>query len=356
MIQTSASILVIDDEINNFEVIEILLHKSPYQLLYAASGFEALAKLETRRPDLILLDVMMPNLDGIEVCRRIKAQVALRHIPVIMVTALNSKENLVRCLEAGADDFIGKPVNGLEFRARLRSMLRIKKQYDDLKESLRLREDLSNMLVHDLRNPLTNIVLACRILQLYGLTEKQQQKLEQIEYSGRRLEAMIDSLLILAKLDSGKLMLNLEQINICGIAQDAIADFQEIAEQQQINLASDFSDTDGKILADASIMRRVLDNLLSNALKFSLPNMQVLLKIDSPVGCQVRIQIHDQGRGVSDEVRRRLFEKFETGESFRAIPQTGLGLAFCKIAIEAHQGKISVEANEPNGTIFTIEL
>lgn len=127
-----SSILVVDDEPNNFDVIEAFLSEQDYQVYYAASGQEALASLDTFQPDLILLDVMMPDLDGIEVCQRIKAMPKWQAIPIIMVTALATRENLAQCLRAGADDFIGKPVNRLELTARVRSMLRIRQQYQQL--------------------------------------------------------------------------------------------------------------------------------------------------------------------------------------------------------------------------------
>jgi diguanylate cyclase len=129
---TSLSILIIDDEPDNFDVIEILLSQQDYQLHYAASGKDAIATMDSFNPDLILLDVMMPEMDGIEVCRRIKAMPQWAAIPIIMVTALTSKEDLSLCLEAGADDFLSKPVNSLELRARVRSMLRIRQQYQQL--------------------------------------------------------------------------------------------------------------------------------------------------------------------------------------------------------------------------------
>ncbi|MDY6902177.1 MAG: response regulator, partial [Cyanobacteriota bacterium] len=135
-----ASILVIDDEPDNFDVIETLLSLNlnkassrenyDYQLYYVANGEEAILSLDTFEPDIILLDVMMPGIDGIEVCGRIKAMSKWQSVPIIMVTALNSKEDLANCLKVGADDFISKPVNGVELRARVNSMLRIKHQYD----------------------------------------------------------------------------------------------------------------------------------------------------------------------------------------------------------------------------------
>ena len=130
------SILIVDDESRNFDVIEALLNEYDYDLNYASSGQEALESLEILEIDLILLDVMMPDMDGIEVCERIKSIPKYRPIPIIMVTALTAKEDLAECLNAGADDFISKPLNALELRARVQSMLRIKQQYDALQISL----------------------------------------------------------------------------------------------------------------------------------------------------------------------------------------------------------------------------
>jgi DNA-binding response OmpR family regulator len=133
------SILLVDDEASIFEVIEGLLYREGYQLNYVSSGREALDRIDEIEPDVILLDLMMPEMDGIETCQQIKANQRWCHIPIIMVTALSSKEDLARCLEAGADDFLAKPVNSLELRARVRSMLRIKLQYDALAATQRLR-------------------------------------------------------------------------------------------------------------------------------------------------------------------------------------------------------------------------
>jgi two-component system, sensor histidine kinase and response regulator len=359
----TASVLVVDDENSNFDVIEILLFKDGHQLHYASCGNAALAWLDQSQPDVILLDVMMPDRDGMEVCRLIKSNPLLQHIPVIMVTALNSKESLERCLEAGADDFVGKPINGAELRARIRSMLRIKQQYDALEKmvqmqeaSLQMREDMSNMIVHDLRNPLTNIVLSSQLLKLCDLSEKQQRKVEQIEYAGRRLQSLIDSLLMMAKLESGKMLLNRAEVDLGQMAQETIADFQEIAVQQQIVLVSQIPERSEKFWIDQALIRRVLDNLLSNALKFSPANTEVTLAIDYLSETQVQIQVKDMGHGVSEALQQRIFEKYEVGEVFQGVTQVGLGLAFCKMAIAAHGGRIFVKERQPKGAIFTIEL
>src|SRR6476469_4203935 len=133
------SILIIDDEESIFEVIEGLLYREGYELTYIDSGKEALNRIDEIQPDVILLDLMMPEMDGIETCKLIKSNERWRHIPIIMVTALSSKEDLARSLNAGADDFVSKPINSIELRARVRSMLRIKLQYDALSATQRLR-------------------------------------------------------------------------------------------------------------------------------------------------------------------------------------------------------------------------
>ena len=149
------SILIVDDEPDNFDVIEALLPNESYKLHYANCGEDALSSLDKFNPDVILLDVMMPGIDGFEVCRRLKLMPQWQAVPIIMVTALASKEDLARCLAAGADDFVNKPVNGLELRARVNSMLRIKKQHDRIQSFSKLQRNN----IHSLANNLNEIRL-----------------------------------------------------------------------------------------------------------------------------------------------------------------------------------------------------
>ncbi|MFE4105164.1 hybrid sensor histidine kinase/response regulator [Almyronema epifaneia] len=348
-------ILVVDDEADNFDVIEILLFQDGYQLNYAHSGATALNRLDRLKPDLILLDVMMPGLSGIEVCHQIKTHAEWQHIPVIIVTALDSKEDLVRCLEAGADDFISKPINGLELRARVRSMLRIKQQYDALKATMKLRQDMSDMVVHDLRNPLTGILLAAGILQMTPLTPKQLEKTEQIMASAQQLESLVNSLLVMAKLESGKLMITPEPINFNQLVSKVSARFEAIALQRKIQILTHFPEPQTLYL-DANLTRRVLENLISNALKFSPEHSIVHIVVDYPEKNTIQIKVIDQGLGIKDDLKQCIFEKYEIGTVIRDVHQTGLGLAFCKMAVEAQSGTIEVADNNPKGAIFTVNL
>lgn len=357
MMNLPPSILVIDDEPDNYDVIDTFLGEE-YQLNYAPGGQEALDLLETFKPEVILLDLMMPNMSGIEFSKIIKADPKWRHVPIIMVTSLTSKEDMSRCLAAGADDFISKPVNRVELRARLQSMLRIKQQYDNVQALLRLREDMVNMMVHDLRNPIASILLAAEVLRHPGLApEKRQKKLEQIVLGGQELRSLVDDLLLMAKLESGKLILNRSQVDLDQLCRSAVAGLDTIAAQKNLQMVLQLPSLPvNTVTIDPALFRRTIDNLLSNAIKFSPRDSQITLLLEHSETEGIRIQVADLGPGVSHELRQSIFEKYEIGTLLKGASQTGLGLAFCKIVVEAHGGKISVEDNLPRGSVFTITL
>jgi two-component system, sensor histidine kinase and response regulator len=355
--ETTPIILIIDDEPDNFDVIDTLLANEGYELGYVSNAKQAFNLLKTSQPDVILLDVMMPEMNGIEFCKLFKANPQWSNIPVIMVTALSTKEDLSQCLEAGADDFISKPVNGTEVRARVRSMLRIKQQYDRIKMLMQLREDMVNMIVHDLRNPLTGIIWSTELLKKPGLSpERQQKKIQQIEASSSQLQVMIDSLLMMAKLESGKMMLNFKTIDLGELCTSVIQDFELNASNKNVTLVPDLPPLGGNVSVDAVIFRRVIDNLLSNAIKFSPSETQILLQAKYLENGGAIVKVIDSGLGVGEQTRKTLFQKYEIGTIQEGVSQIGLGLAFCKIAIEAHGGSISLEDNHPKGSIFTIHI
>ncbi|HEY9631617.1 MAG TPA: hybrid sensor histidine kinase/response regulator [Coleofasciculaceae cyanobacterium] len=351
-----STILLVDDEPDSFEVVSGILHNCGYQLSYASSGMGALARLERSQPDVILLDVMMPGLNGIEVCSRIKGNPNWKHIPIIMVTALDSKEDLARCVDAGADDFISKPVSAVELRSRIRSMLRLKQQHDALKASLKVRSDMADMIVHDLRNPLASIVLACEALDRSSLPDPDQRRVNRIKIAEQQLQSLTESLLLLAKLESGKMILKLEEIGLNHLVKNCISDMQEVAAQKMIQVVSDIRAPERLIWADALLLRRVLDNLLSNAIKFSPSRSQVTIQVNYLDDLTTQIRVMDVGIGIADELKQRIFEKYEIGALMENIPQMGLGLSFCQMAIEAHGGRIAVEDNHPKGSVIVIEV
>ncbi|NMG57917.1 response regulator [Geitlerinema sp. P-1104] len=352
----TAAILVIDDEPDNFDVIDALLSQEDYELSYAASGPVALSSLESYDPDLILLDVMMPDVDGIEICRRLKGMPSWRTVPIIMVTALSSKDNLARCLEAGADDFIGKPVNGLELRARVKSMLRLKYQYDELQGLLQLREDLVKMILHDVRNPLSGLLLGLELLRSPNYPEaKRLHRLETVYSLAQSVQTLVEELLQVTLTEAGQLTLNYSSVDVGELVQCCLSRFEAIAAQKNLSLVSQCPDTPVTgVELDPTLFQRVLDNLMSNAIKFSPQGTQITMTVRELNPEQIQIEVIDGGPGVPDELREKIFEKYEIGTMMANISQIGLGLAFCKMVIQGHEGTIQVHPHPEQGSIFQI--
>jgi two-component system, sensor histidine kinase and response regulator len=202
------SILVIDDEPNNFDVIQTLLGNEGYTFHYASSGQRALDRLDRLQPDTILLDVMMPDLDGIEVCRRIRASIEWRSIPILLVTALTDKSELQRCMSTGADGFITKPVNRLELQSRVASIVRLKRECDRLqiaKEKLesvaQARSDRLTILARQIMPPLTELMNIANVLATTQLTPEQDRYASTIQSTSELLLTQIDELCAASKIE-----------------------------------------------------------------------------------------------------------------------------------------------------------
>jgi signal transduction histidine kinase len=353
-------VLIVDDEPVSRDVLAGLLFREGYNLVFANNGKELLANIKTLNPDVILLDVMMPEMDGFEVCRRLKANEKWRHVPIILITVLDSKKDLARGLDAGADDFLPKPVNDIELRARVRSMLRIKKQYDRLEAALSLREDMTHMIVHDIRTPLTAITgYSGLLLRRAKVSAEERKQLKTIHTQSRRLNSFLNDMLIMAKMEAEQLILNRTPVDINQLVQQVEESHRAIAWSNKIALTIDLPSSSKETLLDANLFERVLDNLISNALKFSPPRTTVTVRVTYPEADDfyLRIQVLDQGPGVAEEDYDRIFDKFAVAASKqKPALQYGLGLAFCKMVVEAHGGRIYVKANQPEGAIFTVEI
>jgi signal transduction histidine kinase len=354
-----AKICIVDDNAPAREAGAELLSTEPYDVVPLTSGLELLAQLNQIMPDVILLDVMMPEMNGFEVCRRLKAEAAWQHIPVILVTALDSRADLVRGLEAGADEFLTKPVNGPELRARVHSMLRIKRQYDRLQEMLELRQNLANMIVHDMRTPLTTAQLKVDLmLHIGSLSPEDHAGLKTVLDQLRRLNAFMNEILLVAKMEQGRLLLNRSAQSLNTLVLETVQSFEIMAQSRKVDLIPELPPESPVVSLDAGLFGRVLDNLISNALKFSPQGGTVTLRVKPESGSGgVCLQVLDEGPGVPETHRESIFNMYEIVKLKAAgAMQTGLGLAFCKMVVDAHGGKIFVEPNSPVGSIFTVEL
>lgn len=361
---TKATILIVDDEQSARDVLRGFLATEPYNLLFASHAAEMFSVLEAVAPDVILLDVMLPDVDGFDVCSQVKADPRWKHIPIILVTALEGEKNFEKGYEAGADDFLHKPINDYELRVRVRSMLRIKRQYDQLQNSLRMREDLSNMMVHDMRTPLTSIIGYSTLLKMrQQLSTEDKRNVDLIAHQARRLDSFLNDMLMVAKQEqTGEMMVDLHPISTRVLAKAIESTHYFTAESRRITLDIIQKSPEAEILADGNLLQRVIDNLLSNALKFSPAGGVVTVTLDTftPPSADrphLRLTVADNGPGIPPDAKARIFDKFEViAMRQRRVPQIGLGLVFCRLAVEAHNGRIWVENNHPTGSIFTVEL
>jgi signal transduction histidine kinase len=364
---TGPQVLIVDDEPRNLRILEGILAPLAYDLRQATTGTEALEQIAAAPPDIVLLDVMMPGMDGFEVCRQIKSRPDTRFIPVVLVTSLDDREFKVSGIEAGADDFINKPVDPNELRARVRSLLRAKALHDELQrsyEELRrlemMRESLTQMIVHDLRTPLGAIMGYLELMTLNGYiseAETAQRCFQVINRSGQTLIDMITAMLDLAKLEAGEMRLDLRDVDLGQVVSDVEMGMGSLLENKKLTFEADLSGDLPSLRADREMLRRILVNILGNAITFS-PQAGRIAVTAHPEAGKVRIAVRDEGPGIPAEYRERIFEKFGQVESRLSGKKysTGLGLAFCKMAVEAHGGQIGAEGEPGKGSTFWFTL
>ena len=354
-------ILITDDDPDARSAFGALLSREGYEIMFAENGTKSLAMAEKSPPDLIILDLMMPDMDGFEVCRRLKSDEKLKHIPIIIVTALDCKETMVRGLDEGADEFLAKPVTGYELRARVRSMLRIKKLYDELWELMKIREDLVDMIVHDMANPLCGIMAFGKVLSKKITHPEDVFCLDRILLLSEQLNSMLNDMLMTMKMKSEKAFLNKVETDINGLILEVEKNYYQMARTKGIKLITKLPQNNQPVYIDLNLFQRVLDNLISNAIKYSPQNSTVTVLLEhndsqSDVS-QTVIRVFDEGPGLPQEFIDRIFDKFEVVDiEQKDIPQFGLGLFFCKTIIEAHGGRIYAGPNFPRGSVFTVEI
>lgn len=353
----SSKIMIVDDELSMRTYVQMMLEPQGYDLILLENGLELLDELSKPNiPDLIILDVIMPMMNGFEACRKIKANPRWQHIPIILVTVLETKEAILQGMEAGADDFLQKPVNYHELQARVRSMLRIKNQYDELEKILHLREELSNMVIHDMSSPITLIQLHTALLEEQITDPKQREHLEMIQIAAERLDSFTNDMLMMAKLEHSKLRVNLSEVEINEVILNAEKHFSIMAKSKGIELKLELPEQPLKLFLDQHLFSRVVANLLTNALQYSPPQSKVVLRLQN-INKHLKLQVIDEGVGIPETDRERIFNKFEVVElKKKGIKQIGLGLTFCKMAVDAHGGKIYAQENQPHGSIFTVEI
>jgi signal transduction histidine kinase len=362
-----ATILIVDDERLNRRLLQVLLRNEGYVTRGAASGEEALASIADDPPDLILLDVMMPGLDGRQVARAVKADPATSKIPIIIVTAQTDREARLAALDAGAEDFLTKPVDRVELRLRVRNLLRLKELSDLLenrKSTLEARtvelqaaneaiRGFTAAAAHDLRSPLVSIAGFSALLTESWETfseEDRRKFVASIDRQSKNMSRLVDDLFTSASIEGGGLNTSPELV----VLGEAIDRCLEVGAGDIASVAVSYS-PDLIVRVDPNHLGRILDNYVQNAFKYGEPPVRVEA---TRVGDMVEVRVLDHGPGVPPEFVSRLFGKFARADTpaTKAKKGIGLGLSIVRGLAEANGGEARYEPNVPNGSCFVVEL
>ena len=352
-------ILIVDDTPKNIQVLSSILHDKGYNICISTSGIQALESLKTEVPDLILLDIQMPEMDGFEVCKLLKSNPETKDIPVIFLTAVIEHEKILEGFELGAVDYITKPFNISELTARVATHIEISRSRAKLTELNATKDKFFSIISHDLRSPLGTILgfsqLLLENLDQYS-TDQTRKFIDNIYQTTKNTYELLQNLLDWSILQTGKLTQKIEKNNLKIIADDISLLYGNIAESKGIILQNNIL-SDVYINCDIEMTKTVFRNLISNAIKFT--NSDGLVSVNFIKNASdIEIQISDSGVGIAPENLPYLFliEKNISTTGTNNEKGTGLGLILCKELIERQDGKIWVESNSGIGTTFKFTL
>jgi CheY-like chemotaxis protein/two-component sensor histidine kinase len=357
-------ILIVDDMPVNIRILGQLL-RARYHIRVATSGEKALAiAVSENPPDLVLLDIMMPVMDGYEVCRRLKSDPRSSNIPVIFITAKESVEDETKGLETGAVDYIVKPFTPSIVMARVRTHLELKRRRDELAQMTRdltelnhMKDNLLAVCSHDLRSPLNGILgFADLLLEKEYLEPEDKEGLTHIKASGNLLLGLINDILDLSKARAEQVELEMEPLSLSEVVGHSISSLKHMTVRKDQKLHLENHCSQAQILGNASGLGRVFNNLLSNAIKFTPEKGSIRVVIEPESEDKVRVKVIDTGIGIKEEKIPYLFDQFtRTSQSGTGGEQgTGLGMSIVKEILTKHGVPIEVKSKEGKGTSFAL--
>jgi len=360
-------ILIVDDNPRNIQILTHMLKKEGFKIAIAMDGIQAIGVLEETHPDLILLDVMMPKMDGYETCEKIKADPQTKEIPVIFLSAKSQTEDIVKGLEVGGVDYVTKPFNAVELLARVRTQVELKKAKDELKEKNKKLKELDKvkneflgMAAHDLRNPIGAIrMFSSLMLEEMSDTcrEAHADFLIEIKSLSIFMLNLLTDLLDISAIDAGKLKLRKKKENYLDFLKYNIRCNKYLADKKGIKLNFNFDDNIPGISFDKNKLMQVMNNLISNAIKFSHKETEITVDVERK-GNNILTVVTDQGQGIPQDELEHIFKPFHKSSvrSTGGERSTGLGLAITEKMVRGHGGVIGVESEEGKGSSFYFTL
>jgi two-component system sensor histidine kinase/response regulator len=356
-------LLLVDDDARNLLALEALLTPTGHRIVRATDGETALRLFDEVEPDLVLCDLAMPGMDGIEVLARIRAHPTRSHTPVVIVTAHTEKEHRVRALRAGADEFLEKPLDEATLTTRLRTLLRLRDSRDmlttrsnALTRLQREQREMTEFLVHDLKLQLQRVESQVAWLgeNLTAGPESLHGGIAVARATAHQLNAVFEDLLWVSQVEQSSIPVRREPIAVDSLVDAALARIEAAAAEKGVRIDAGRR-ANVRIAGDRRLLERVLDNLLDNALRYTPSGGRIGIRVKNEHG--VEIQVMNDGPAIPRSERERIFEKFARGMTEPPMPgHAGLGLYFCKCAVQAHSGEISVSDEAGWPVCFSIWL
>jgi signal transduction histidine kinase len=362
----SSVILIVDDSPKNLQLLGRILQEYNFEIEFATSGVAALDWISIKNFDLILLDVNMPEMDGFEVCTRIRSNSSMIHVPIIFLSAETERKSILKGFELGAQDYITKPFDSRELLVRIRTHLALKDTMEKLeieKENAQSADHLKSAFLatmsHELRTPLNSIIGFTGILMKEHpgpLNDEQKKQLGMVQNSARHLLSLINDVLDISKIEAGQLKLDFQIFKLPEVINKVVETNKPFADKKNLRIKVSIDENINEIKSDNLRVQQILLNLVNNAIKFT--EVGTISIRCFPDGNYVKIQVTDSGMGIESEKIEQLFKPFmqiDTGLA-RLKEGTGLGLSICKKLTEMLSGKIEVESKFGSGSTFTVTL
>jgi len=356
-------ILVVDDVTSNILLLKVLLTKEKFNIISANSGKACLDIVSKEHPDLILLDVMMPEMDGYETAERLKANSETKEIPIIFLTALNTTANIVQGFKSGGNDFISKPFNKEELIIRIMHQLSlvaankiIVAKTEELIKTINSRDKLYSVIAHDLRSPLGSVKIVLNMLMLSLSKEKIGEDMYDLLTTANKTTeetfVLLDNLLKWTKSQIGKLNMVLQNMDMTELIESIVEIYSVTARVKKINIEVQLPEK-VDVCMDIDMIKTVLRNFLSNAIKFSNYNSTIKIILEDQ-GDFVKLSVQDNGNGIKKEDQQKLFRVDKHFTTFGTANEegSGLGLLLCQDFINKHNGKIGFDSEYGKGSTF----